>query len=269
MADYDFSKIYSYSKLELFDKCKQQYYFNYLDPEIAPIKKQFLKPRDYNTKGSAVHNAITLFYYLPKKERTFENLKKCLKKSWFSEKDIFKKPPLDKLGGFRNLNHERKTYRESLELLLNFFNLEKEEPNLFFIPAKTIKDSFSDYEKMIKPLDKSSFISGKFDRIDKLNNNKLRVVDFKTGRNGSNFFQLEFYKLLAELNFNKEVSQVSFYCLFSSRIKDFDVSKIRIKDIKEKVLERIGKIREAKKFPPNPNRLCNYCDFKEICPAFK
>ena len=69
MADSDFSKVYSVSKLELFEKCKKHYYFNYLDPEIAPIKKQFLKPRDYKTKGSAVHGAITLYYHLPKEKR--------------------------------------------------------------------------------------------------------------------------------------------------------------------------------------------------------
>lgn len=268
MADYDFSKIYSFSKLELFSKCKQQYFFNYLDPEIAPIKKEFLKPKDFNTKGSAVHDAITLFYYLSEKERTFDNLKKCLKESWFSEKDIYKKPPLGELGGFRNIEHERKTYKESLKLLLNFFKI-KEKPDLFFIPAKTIKDSFADYAKMIKPLSEDLFISGKFDRIDKSKNNKLRIVDFKTGKNGNNFFQLEFYKLLAELNFDKKVEQVSFYSLFPGRVKNFDVSKVKIKDIKKKILEKVNKIRKTKKFPPNPSRLCNYCDFKEICPAFK
>jgi len=266
MADYDFSKIYSFSKLELFEKCKQHYYFNYLDPEIAPIKKEFLKPRDYTTKGSAVHDAITLFYHLPQKERTFDNLKKCLKESWFSEKDVSKKPPLGELGGFKDIEHERKTYKESLKLLLNFFKIE-EEPNLFFIPAKTIKDSFGDYAKMIKPLGKDSFISGKFDRVDKLKSGELRVVDFKTGRNGNNFFQLEFYKLLAELNFGKKVDQVSFYCLLPGKVKNFDVSKVKIENIREEILKKIGKIRKTEKFPPNPGRLCNYCDFKEICPA--
>jgi hypothetical protein len=125
----DFSKIYSYSKLELFNKCQQQYYFNYLDPVIAPIKKQFIKPRDYKTKGSAVHGAITLFYYLPFKARTFDNLKKCLKQAWFSEVDPEKKAPLGSLGGFKDIDHERKTYLDSLKLLSNFFKIEKKDPS--------------------------------------------------------------------------------------------------------------------------------------------
>lgn len=269
MTSIDFSKIYSYSKLELFNKCKQQYYFNYLDPVIAPIKKQFIRPRDYKTKGHAVHGAITLFYYLSVKERGFNNLKKCLEMAWFSEIDLDKNPPLGQTGGFKDINHERKVYLDCLRLIRNFFNLEKQSPNLFYIPSKNIKYSFEDYEKMIKPIDSQHSISGKFDRIDKIENNGLEIVDFKTGktRNGSD--QLEFYKLLAELNFDKKVSKVSYYYLSDKKIKSFDLSKIDNSEIKNKVLEKINIIEKTEKFSPNPSRLCSHCDFKEICPIFK
>ncbi len=264
----DFSRVYSVSKLELFEKCKKQYYFNYLDPEIAPIKKQFLKPRDYKTKGSAVHGAITLYYHLPKKQRNLKNLKKCLEDSWFSEKDIYKRPPLGELGGFRDIHHERDSYKECLKMLNNFLEIEK-NPNLFYVPTKNIRESFCDYEEMIKPLTKQVFVSGKFDRIDELDNGNLMVVDFKTGKGSNGFFQLEFYKMLAELNFNKRVDRASYYNLKNKKIKSFDVSKVNTKDIKDKILDRVNKIKKEKHFKPNPSRLCSHCDFKEICPQFK
>lgn len=268
MNDTDFSKVYSFSKLELFDKCPKQYYFNYLDPEIAPIKKQFIKPRDYKTKGQAVHGAITLFYYLSPKKQTFENLKKCLKQSWFSELNINIQPPLSLLGGFKDIEHERRIYIESLKLLRNFFKLEKKQnPSLFYIPSKTIKDSFSDYSAMIKPVSDNFFISGKFDRIDELDGGGLRIIDFKTGRTKNGISQLEFYKLLAEVNFAETVKEVSYHYLNEGEIKSFDVSKVKTKDIKDKVLEKIKKISKTKEFKPNPSRLCNHCDFKEICPT--
>lgn len=263
----DFSKVYSVSKLELFDKCKKQYYFNYLDPEVAPIKKQFLKPRDYKTKGSAVHGAITLYYHLPRKERNLKNLKKCLEKSWFSEKDIYRRPPLGELGGFKDLHHERSSYKECLNMLENFIGIE-EEPKLFYIPTKNIRESFCDYEEMIKPINKGVYVSGKFDRIDELDNGNLMVVDFKTGK-GNGFFQLEFYKMLAELNFNKRVDKTSYYNLKTKKIKSFDVSSVSIDHIKEKVLDKVNTIKKEKDFKPNPSRLCSHCDFKEICPVFK
>ncbi len=268
MAELDFSRIYSFSKLKLFENCPKLYHFFYLDPVISPIKKQFIKPRDYKTKGQAVHGAITLFYHLPEKERTFPNLKKCLAEAWFSEENPYKKPPLGKVGGFSSLKKERKTYLDSLDLLKNFFEMEKESPSLFLIPTVKIKDSFEDYEKMIKPLNKDFSISGKFDRIDKLDDGSLRVIDFKTGNNESDHFQLEFYKLLAELNFKTKVKKVGFYYLSKKKIKEIDVSDVKKEDLKKKVLDKIKEIRETETFDPNPGKLCYHCDFKEICPIY-
>lgn len=270
MNNLDFSKIYSYSKIELFNKCRKQYHFNYLDPEIAPIKKQFIKPRDYKTKGNAVHGAITLFYYLSKKKRNFDGLKECLKQAWFSETDIFRQPPLGPFGGFKDLDHERQSYMDSLKLLKNFLNMEKEQsPSLFYFPIKTIKKSFADYERMIKPINKKISISGKFDRIDELENGNLRVVDFKTGKSKNGMGQLEFYKLLTELNFDKKVDQVTYYYLDDGQVKNYDVSKIKTGDIRKQILDKIKVIEKAEDFSPNPSRLCDHCDFKEICPVFK
>lgn len=269
MQDIDFSKIYSFSKLNLFDKCQKAYYFYYLDPEIAPRKKEFIKPRDYKTKGQAVHDAITLFYHLPEKERSFENLKNCLQQSWFSEINPSRKPPLGKDGGFLDIKHERRTYVESLILLRNFFEMSEACPSFFHIPTKNIKDSFSDYEKLIASLNEDFSISGKFDRVDKLNKGDLRVIDFKTSSNNQNYFQLEFYKLLAELNFNRKVKTVSFYYLKDKKIKDYDAVKIKKDEIKEKIVKKIKKIVETKDFLPKPSRLCGHCDFKEVCPVFK
>jgi CRISPR/Cas system-associated exonuclease Cas4 (RecB family) len=269
MKNIDFSKIYSYSKLKLFESCPQQYYFNYLDPEIAPIKKQFLKPRDYKVKGQAVHGAITLFYHLAKKNRTFDNLKKCLAQAWFSEKDPQKKMPLGELGGFRNIYHERESYTESLNLLKNFFYIKEPNLKLFYIPTNKIQDSFCDYEEMIKPISQKRYISGKFDRIDKLADNTLRIVDFKTGKKDSDQFQLTFYKLLAELNFDLPVKMVSFYYLNRKEVVDFDLSDINKKSITKEIRGKIGKIEKTKRFPPCFNGLCNHCDFLEICPARK
>ena len=268
MNDIDFSKIYSFSKLNLFDTCKQQYYFNYLDPEIAPRRKEFVKPRDYKTKGSAVHDAITLFYHLPLEKRNFKNLRDCLLESWYSEDDLSKKPPLGEMGGFNSLAHERKSYKDALILLKNFFELEDINPSLFLIPTKDVKYSFGDYKDMIQSLNDEISISGKFDRIDQLKNGNLRIIDFKTGKKKDDNFQLEFYKLLAELNFDNRVETVSYYYLKEKEIEDFNFLKIKKEKIKDKVLKKIKEIMETKDFSPEPSRLCNFCDFKEICPHF-
>ncbi len=264
----DYSKVYSHSKLDLFKKCKKQFHFNYLDPVIAPIKKQFCKPRDYKTKGSAVHGAITLFYYLPKRKRNFEGLKQCLKEAWFSELDIYRQAPLGLLGGFRDIEHEREAYGDALRQLQNFLEIEeKMKPALFYNPVKTIRQSFEDYERMIQPIHKKLFISGKFDRIDELKNGNLRIVDFKTGKSKTGIEQLELYKLLAEMNFGRKVDEVSYHYLNDGKIKSYDVANVDIKDIKNKILDKIDVIQKNKVFNTTRTRLCDHCDFQEICPA--
>lgn len=269
MKNIDFSKTYSYSKLSLFDKCPKQYHFNYLDPEIALIKKQLKKQRDYQTKGSAVHDAITLFHHLPIKKRTFSNLKNCLLRAWFSESSPFQEPPLGELGGFETLEHERRIYRDSLILLKNLLKMEKNNPAIFYLPTEKIKESFGDYQELIKPLIKEVLISGKFDRIDNLEKGHLKIIDYKTGGKNQDQSQLYFYKLLAELNFKKKVSLVSFYYLNHAKKEDFDVSGMNSAKIKNEILTKVKEINKTEKFEPKPNRLCSHCDFKEICPAHK
>jgi CRISPR/Cas system-associated exonuclease Cas4 (RecB family) len=269
MSDIDFSKIYSYSKLNLFDRCKRQFYFNYLDPLVAPIKKQFIKPRDYKTRGQAVHGAITLFLHMPEQMRNFENLKKCLQQAWYADADPSIVPPLGIPGGFKDIEHERKVYMDSLKLLRNFIPMEKKMfASVFYLPTKEIKYSFCDYKEMIQPIDEEIAISGKFDLVGKTAGGNLAVVDFKTSKGEQDSFQLEFYKLLAELNFGLRVDEVSYCYLGNRNIKRMDVSKIDSNEIKDRIIEKITTINNCKDFPPKRSYLCNHCDFKEICPAF-
>ncbi|MBL7156461.1 MAG: PD-(D/E)XK nuclease family protein [Candidatus Pacebacteria bacterium] len=261
----DFTNVYSYSKISRFENCPKSYYFNYLDPEW----KGFQKPADYKTKGSAIHGALTLFYNLKPEERNLNNLKDSLRNAWFSDTDVKKEPPLAEAGGFENIEHERKVYWESLKMLEKFFNMGDIEPPLFYMPTKNIKYSFCDYEEMIQPINDSFSISGKFDRIDKLKDGSLRIIDFKTGNKSKNKAQLDFYKILAEMNFEIPVSLVSFYYLKTAEIVDFPISNHSASEkIKKQVIEKLEKIKNTKEFEPNPTRLCDYCDFKPVCPVF-
>ena len=83
MDQIDFSKIYSYSKLDLFKKCSQAYDFFYLDPVYSKMKAKLRREPEniwpFQTIGKAVHDAITLFFYLPEDKKTANNLKEQLK----------------------------------------------------------------------------------------------------------------------------------------------------------------------------------------------
>lgn len=265
----DFSKIYSFSKLERFEKCPLDYCLYYLDPRW----KGYKKPKSYKTIGSAVHSAITLFYHLSALKKNFQALKNSLYRSWISETEPNQSPPLGKSGGFGSLEEERQAYRKALSLLKNFYQMFLKEKtgnfSLFYLPTKNIEDSFEDYEGLIQPINKELSISGKFDRVDQLKDGTLRIVDFKTKKGNSKRFQLDFYKILAEMNFMLPVTVVSFYYLDGQEIADFSVSDCRSEEIKNRILAKLERIDGEKDFPPKPSRLCHHCDFEEVCPVFK
>lgn len=268
----DFSKIYSPYRLKVFDQCPKQYHFSYLDPVYSKMKGELKKlPHNiwsFNTLGKAVHNAITLFYHLPPEERTEEDLKKHLKETWRSEVMGNKNPPLGKWGGFASLDEEREAYGQALLMLKNFLKMALAEPEIEYLPTQDFSRSIEDYKNLIKPLSEDFDISGKFDLIIRNDDGSLHVIDFKTGKKeDDDDFQLKFYKLLAEENFQKPVGRASFYFLKTSNKKEFDLSQEKTEKIKNLILQKISQIKAVEKFNPQPDKLCKFCLFKTFCPA--
>jgi putative RecB family exonuclease len=271
--DIDFGKIYSYSKLKLFEQCPKAYHFTYIDPVYSKMKGKLRREPEnifpFNTLGKAVHDAITLFLHLPEEEKPKKRLKNQLKLTWQSEAMRVKKPPLGKWGGFKSLEEERTYYKQALRMLLNFYKIFELDSKIKFLPTKDLPKSIEDYKKLIKPLNTDYDISGKFDLV--LEKDKgLEVVDFKTGkREEKDLFQLEFYKLLAEANFLKRVSMTSFYYLRSANVKEYKMEGDGAKKIKNKILKKIDKIKKEKEFKTRPSKLCAYCLYRSFCPAQK
>lgn len=266
----DYSKIYSPSRLGMFDICPKQYHFYYLDPVYSRMKNKLKKqPHNiwsFHTLGKAVHNAITLFYHLPPKQRTKEQLKQHLKETWCSEIMWNKKPPLGKWGGFEDLEEERETYRQALLMLKNLFEIAETEPEIEYLPTQDFRRSIEDYHNLITSLSEDYDISGKFDLIVRDKNDTLHIIDFKTGKKeDDNHFQLRFYKALAEGNFQKPVRKASFYFLRTGNKRKFDLEEETGK-IKEEILEKIKAIKTTENFKPKPSKLCKFCLFKSFCP---
>lgn len=267
----DYSKIYSPSRLGMFDWCPKQYHFSYLDPIYSRMKNE-LKRQPHNiwsfqTLGKAVHSAITLFYHLPAGQRTEENILEQLKETWRSEVRWNQNPPLGKWGGFESLEEERRAYREALTMLKNFFQIAEVEPEIKYLPSQDFLRSIEDYQRLIRPLSDEFDISGKFDLVIGNNGDSLQVIDFKTSKKEeADRFQLRFYKVLAEENFQKPVKKASFYFLRTGNKKEFDLEQEQTKEIKEEILGKIIAIKATENFEARPSKLCQFCLFRTFCP---
>lgn len=266
----DYSKIYSPSKLDMFSKCPKSYHFSYLDPVYSRMKNDLKKlPQNiwgFNTLGKAIHNAITLFYHSPPHLRTKEQLKNHLKVTWQAEAMPNKKPPLEKWGGFENLDEERDVYRQGLQMLENFMEMAEVEPEIEYLPTDDFRHSIDDYKNLITPLTSDFDISGKFDLIIKDDDGSCHIIDFKTGKKeDGDHFQLKFYKALAEEKFKKPVRKASFYYLLTGNKGEFNLEE-ETEEIKKEILEKINQIQTTENFEARPDKLCKFCIFKLFCP---
>jgi len=267
----NYDKIYSPSKLNLFEKCPKSYQFNYLDPVCSKMKADLRKlPENifsFFTLGRAVHNAITLFFHAQEDSRTWENLKNTLKGTWMSEVQWNKKPPLGELGGFKDLEEEREAYNQALLMLKNFFSMQIKDSKIVYLPTSDIRHSIQDYQNLITPINENFDISGKFDLITENEDGALHIIDFKTGKNeDSDNFQLKFYKVLAEEKFGKPVSKTSFFFLRSGKQKEFELDTQETDDLKSEIIKKIDLINQTKEFKPKPSNFCKFCIFKTFCP---
>ncbi|MDD5739062.1 MAG: PD-(D/E)XK nuclease family protein [Candidatus Pacebacteria bacterium] len=247
------------SKIGTFLNCKKQYYFEYLDPEIAKIKKQLKKKRAEMEMGSFVHDSLTLFFKTPPEQRNWVKMTEILKQVW--------QGPRGESYGFETLEQERKFYAQALEMLKWFVKNENINPDIFALPVSPPGKSFDDY--LVIPFGEDLELGGKIDRVDKLTNGNLEIIDYKTGKEKDDNLQLLIYVFLAEKIFEKRVEKVRYIYLKSGNSPAVAPQITDKQNAKEKILDIANQIQNEKEWAPHVSKLCDYCDYIAFCPAKK
>ena len=114
---------------------------------------------------------------------------------------------------------------------------------------------------------------GYVDRIDKTDDDRLRIVDYKTGGSFDldrvrNEDQLTLYQIGVEEKFGREVATLALYHVPSQT--PFEVKghpAERVEAVRRKVREAARGIEEGA-FEPEPGDHCEWCDFQPHCPAW-
>jgi len=250
--------VFSHSKLSTFEQCKLKYRFRYIDKIIPDIDKTI-----ESHLGSVVHSTLEWLYNEVKKNKlpTIDDVIVNYSENW--KEDYEEEIPI-----MRKDMTVNDYFNKGIQFLINYYT-----------KHKPFDDNTIAIEKgIIFNLDKEGKykIRGFIDRlVYNLKTQEYEVHDYKTsGRLPSdesieNDRQLALYSIAIKEAFNheKRVILVWHYLAFNKKI----VSKRtddQLKQLKEETLNLIKEIELTTTFPPRKSPLCNWCEYKPICPAW-
>ena len=250
--------VFSHSKLSTFEQCKLKYKFRYIDKIIPDIDKTI-----ESHLGSVVHSTLEWLYTEVKKNKlpTIDEVIVNYSENW--KEDYEEEIPI-----MRKDMTVNDYFNKGIQFLINYYTKHKPfDDNTIAIEKGIIFNLDSEGKYKIR---------GFIDRlVYNLKNKEYEVHDYKTsGRlpgdeSIENDRQLALYSIAIKEAFNheKRVILVWHYLAFNKRI----VSKRtddQLKQLKKETLNLIKEIESTTKFPPTKSPLCNWCEYKPICPAW-
>lgn len=240
---------FSYTQLETFKLCPLQYKYYYILKIPTP-------PQANVSFGESIHKTLYIFYqkFMKNKKLDKETLLKILEEQWLP-------------FGFNSKAHQLKMKNEAKLILSNFFDK-------FHNPKKEILFLEKKFKIKINP---QINIIGKIDRIDKIENNKIEIIDYKTGKIPSekeieNDLQLPIYALAIKKNILPQIrlNQIilTFYYLSENKKITKIIKQKQLNQVKNKIKTIIEEIYQSD-FPPRVGPWCDFCPFNIICPAWQ
>ncbi len=237
-----------------FKTCPQLFKFRAIDrlPEPTSV---------YQARGTTAHLALQRLFDHPAVERTPEMLYDLFRGAWTELRGD------DEFDGlFEDTESERKWGMESMELLANYFGVE--DPTTFD-PVDRELDMLEDLDGIV--------IRGILDRIDRDPDGRLVITDYKTGKAPPEryalpaFFALKIYALLIRRRMGETPKEIRLLYLNgpTEYRLEIDDRQLDAMDGQLRALwNAIDRAMASDRYPTRPGRLCDWCSFKGICPAF-
>ncbi len=241
------------SRVNDFSTCSQLYKYRAIDqlPESISLDAE---------RGTLLHTVLERLFDSPVPDRTSETAKQILPQHWNDQMEA--KPELVAL-----VTDNKEWIDRANSLLDNYFLLE--EPNSF---EPTHRELHLEID-----LNEEIYLHGYVDRLDVASTGEVRIIDYKTGKapkpgwEEKALFQLRVYAFIYWRNYGVIPKLLQLIYLGNAQlVRNTPTEPDLIAT--EKILLRIGDeittaIRDDK-WAPKPSRLCDWCSFKSICPAF-
>jgi putative RecB family exonuclease len=235
----------SASSIKTYTQCPKKYYFNYIE---HAEKKHW----DHFDLGNLCHKTLEIFHQTYINEGTSKkDLNQLMGDAFASARED-------------NENKNQAIIIEAKKLLSDYLAVIKQ----YGMPiVKNVEKPF-DIE-----LNNNVVIRGVIDRIDITKDGRFHIVDYKTTKNTQYIddFQLSVYGIwLLKMYPDIKNFRASYILLrHKSALKSYDFNVDDIEKCKKSILTYADTISNENEWVPIPTRLCNWCDFKDICPTQK
>lgn len=237
-----------------FKTCPQLFKFRAVDrlPEPTTV---------YQARGTTAHVALERLYDLPPVARSPETLFDLFRQAWTEIRNEDEYREL-----FETSEAESAWGMESMQLLANYFSIEDPQE---VEPFDRELDMTEDLDGIV--------IRGILDRIDRDSDGKLVITDYKTGKAPPEryalpaFFALKIYALLIRNRTGETPKEVRLLYLNGPTLYTHPVDDKQLDGIDRQLRAlwvAIERAMSSNNYPPRPGRLCDWCAFQTICPAF-
>jgi putative RecB family exonuclease len=243
------------SRASDFKTCPQLFKFRSIDKLSEPVTV-------HQARGTTAHLALQRLFDRSSHERTPETLYDLFRQAWTEVRS-----GEEYAGLFESVDAEREWGLESMTLLANYFTVED--------PAEV--EPVDRELDMIEDLD-GIVIRGILDRIDRGADGSLIITDYKTGKAPPEryavpaFFALKIYALLIRRRTGETPAELRLMYLNGPTMYRLAVDDGQL-DAMDKQLRAlwaaIERAMSEDRFPPRPGRLCDWCSFQALCPAWE
>ena len=257
---------FSYTQLDTYKTCPLRYKYQYVLKIPTP-------PSSAASFGASIHAALQQFYLEFKEGRADDDILSKDLHSVSREKE----PDLKRLltiyqqtwipVGYKSKIHDERMKIEGKNFLQNFF--EK-------FHRSDLK--ILDLEKFFKiKINDQLFITGKIDRVDLKKDQKLEIIDYKTGtmpdkKKLTQDLQLSIYAIAASSEglYRKDVEKIilTFYFLKENKKNSLTRTTENLETVKKTLVTLTDDIKTSA-FEPKVGPWCSFCPFKINCEAWQ
>jgi putative RecB family exonuclease len=239
-----------------FKTCPLLYRFRSIDriPEAPSIDQ---------ARGTLVHAVLERLYDLPSAERDPVTAKAMVEPQW--QRLLDESPGMSDVVADEALDAFLTSTHDLVDSYFRLENPQRLEP--------------ADRECLVSTEidDGALLLRGYIDRLDISPTGAIRVVDYKTGGapreafEARALFQLKFYALVLWRTRGVVPSVLRLVYLKDGEICDFTPDPDELARFERTLIAlwtAISKARDKQSFVATPSRLCNWCSYQSLCPAY-